>query len=70
VAFSGQISVFPSCDSGNTIVFGRKNTPVDVPLDTLRERAAALKKQTRLDLLPTITRLQLAHPMPENRLSF
>ncbi|WP_306607178.1 fused MFS/spermidine synthase [Azonexus sp.] len=69
-AFSGQISVFPSCDSGNTIVFGRANQPVEITLETLRERASELKKQTRLDLLPTITRLQMAHPTPEGRLSF
>lgn len=69
-AFSGQTTVFPSCDSGNTIVFGRAGQPVEVMLDTLRERASALKKQTRLDLLPTITRLQMAHPTQGGCLSF
>lgn len=67
-AFAGAVAVFPSCDSGNTIAFATGGTPVDVPLDTLRERAAALKKATGLDLGPTIGRLQLAHPLPDARL--
>lgn len=67
-AFDGRVAVFPSNDSGNTIAFASGGNPVDVSLDQLRERAAALKKATRLDLLPTITRLQLAQPLPEGRL--
>ncbi len=67
-AFAGAIAVFPSCDSGNTIAFATGGTPVDVDLDTLRRRAAALKTETGLDLGPTIGRLQLAHPLPESRL--
>jgi spermidine synthase len=67
-AFGGAIAAFPSCDSGNTIAFATAGEPVDVPLATLRERAAALKKATGLDLGPTLGRLQLAHPLPEARL--
>jgi spermidine synthase len=37
---------------------------VELPLDELRDRARALKKSAGLDLLPTIARLQLAHPLP------
>lgn len=59
-AFSGQIAVFPACDSGNTIVFGRGEKPVEATLTTLTERADALKKQTRLNLMPTVLRLQQA----------
>lgn len=67
-AFTGAIAVFPSCASGNTIVFASDGEPVDLPLATLRERAAALKKASGLDLGPTIGRLQLSHPLPNGRL--
>jgi len=67
-AFDGRVAVFPSCDSGNTIAFATGGEPVDVSLDELRARAVQLKKDTRLDLLPTISRLQLGHPLPEGRL--
>lgn len=67
-AFEGRVAVFPSCDSGNTIAFATGGAPVAVPLDTLRERAAVLKKASRLDLLPTLSRLQLAYPLPDGML--
>jgi len=67
-AFDGRVAVFPSCDSGNTIAFASGGEPVNVTLDELRTRAVALKKDTRLDLLPTISRLQLGHPLPVGRL--
>jgi spermidine synthase len=67
-AFTGRVAVFPSCDSGNTIAFATGGEPVDVSLDELRALAVQLKKETRLDLLPTISRLQLAQPLPDGRL--
>jgi len=67
-AFDNRVAVFPSCDSGNTIAFATGGEPVDVSLDELRIRAMQLKKDSRLDLLPTISRLQLGHPLPEGRL--
>ena len=67
-AFDKRVAVFPSCDSGNSIAFATGGEPVDVSLDELRSRATQLKKEMRLDLLPTISRLQLAHPLPESRL--
>jgi spermidine synthase len=67
-AFDDRVAVFPSCDSGNTIAFATGGEPVDVSLNELRSRATQLKKETRLDLLPTISRLQLAHPLPDGRL--
>lgn len=63
-AFAGRIAVLPACDSGNTIAFAAGGEPVRVSLDTMRERALALKKTTKLDLLPTITRLQLSRSLP------
>ena len=62
------MAVFPSCDSGNTIAFATGGNPVDVSLDEMRARAEQLKKDTRLNLLPTIGRLQLSHPLPDGRL--
>lgn len=67
-AFDQRIAVFPSCDSGNTIVFANGGNPVTVSLETMRERAASLKKETRLDLLPTLSRLQLGYPLPDGTL--
>jgi spermidine synthase len=67
-AFDGRVAVFPSCDSGNTIAFATGGNPVDIGLDEMRARAEQLKKDTRLNLLPTISRLQLSHPLPDGRL--
>ncbi len=67
-AFDGRVVVFPSCDSGNTIAFACAGTPVDTTLVSMREQATELKKATRLDLLPTISRLQLGLALPEGRL--
>ena len=67
-AFDGRVAVLPSCDSGNTIAFATGGKAVDVSLDEMRARATQLKKDTRLDLLPTISRLQLSNPLPDGRL--
>ncbi len=69
LAFEGRSVVFPSCDSGNAIAFGVASEPVDVTLEEMRIRAAALKRSTGLDLAPTISRLQLALPLPGGRLT-
>lgn len=67
-AFDQRVAVFPSCDSGNTIAFATGGEAVDVTLEEMRERATLLKKASRLDLLPTISRLQLSNPLPDGRL--
>jgi len=69
-AFDQRVTIFPSCDSGNTIAFATADEAVDVPLDELRAKADILKKEIGLDLRPTISRLQLAHPFPDARLRF
>lgn len=56
-AFDERVAVFPSCDSGNTIAFASGGNPVDVSLDDMRACAVQLKKETRLDLLPTVSRI-------------
>ena len=67
-AFDGRVAVFPSCDSGNTIAFATGGEPVAVTLDEMRARAQRLKTDSGLDLLPTISRLQLGHPLPDGLL--
>ena len=57
--------MFPSCDSGNTIAFATGGLPVAVSLDEMRAAAQRLKADHRLDLLPTITRLQFWNPFPD-----
>ena len=68
LAFDGRYAVFPSCDSGNTIAFACAGKPVDTTLEAMRERATELKKATKLDLLPTLSRLQLGLSLPDGRL--
>lgn len=67
-AFDQRAIIFPSCDSGNAVAYATDGEVVDVSLDEMRGRAATLKKTCHLDLLPMITRLQLAHPLPEGKL--
>lgn len=69
-AFDGRALAFPSCASGNAIVFAAEGKAVDTCLDTMRDQAAALRKATYLNLLPTISRLQLTGSFPEGRLRF
>lgn len=59
-AFDGRSLVFPSCDSGNAIAFATAGDEVMVAVDTLEERAQHLRKETGLNLLPTVARLKAA----------
>lgn len=67
-AFDQRAIIFPSCDSGNTIAYATDGEAVNISLDDMRAQATRLKKLSRLDLLPMITRLQLAHPLPDEKL--
>ena len=69
-AFDGRGLMLPSCESGNTIAFGADGEPVSIDLDDLKERAAALKEQTGLNLLPTLARLEQAKTCANNTLTF
>ena len=64
LAFDGRVAVFPSSDSGNTIAFATGGESVEITLEAMRESALRLKKTSGLDLRSTISRLQLAHPLP------
>ena len=59
-AFDDRAIVFPSNDSGNTIVFAAAGEPINIVLDDLKETAFALKEKTGLNLLRTLTRLEQA----------
>ena len=67
-AFEGRSLVFPSCDSGNAIAFAAGSEAVDVSLDDLISRATTIKKDTGLNLLPTIPGLQTAEKLVQDRL--
>lgn len=68
-AFDGRAIAFPSCDSGNVIALAAAGEPISLSLVELRERAAALKTRSGLDLLPTVTRLEAAGSLPGGRFS-
>ncbi|GAB4114973.1 MAG: hypothetical protein Fur0026_00150 [Sideroxydans sp.] len=57
-AFDDRALMFPSCDSGNVIAFASAGDAIEIALKDLRERAAELKANSGLNLLPTITRLE------------
>ncbi len=65
-AFDGRAIAFPSCDSGNAIALGagavasaptRQRMPLRMTIDDLKAAAQHLKKETGLNLLPTVARL-------------
>lgn len=66
--FDKRSLVFPSCDSGNVIAIATKGNEIRIPIEELRTRATALRRNTGLDLAPSITRLQLAKPLPDGLL--
>lgn len=68
--FGERVLAFPSCDSGNVIVFAAAGEPIELPLADMRERARALKARTGLDLMPTISRLEQAGQVPGGVLTF
>lgn len=68
-AFAGRALAFPSCDHGNAIVFAATGEPVKAPLSELKTLAQALRKQTGLNLLPTLARLSHWQSCPEGLLA-
>jgi spermidine synthase len=64
-AFDQRARALPSCDSGNTIAFACAGDPVEISLEQMRERAIQLKTESGLDLLPTISRLQISQSLPD-----
>ncbi len=67
-AFDGRALSFPSCDSGNAVAFAATGDAVDFRLSELRGAARLLKKETGLNLLPTVMRLEGWHRCAGGRL--
>jgi spermidine synthase len=66
--FGSRALAFPSCDTGNAVAFAAAGSPVDFSLGDLRSAARKLKKQTGLNLLPTLMRLEGWHSCAGGRL--
>lgn len=67
-AFDGRALAFPSCDSGNAVAFAAVGEPLAMPLVELKQAMFALKRDTGLNLLPTLVRLEGAKSCREGRL--
>ncbi len=67
-AFENRALLFPSCESGNAIALAAAGNPIELSFDDLKEIALALKEQTGLNLLPTLTRLAQAQTCLNDRL--
>lgn len=65
-AFEGRALAFPSCDSGNTIVFAASGEKVSLSLSDLKEQASELKDKTGLNLQPALSRLEQAQTCAGN----
>lgn len=68
-AFDDRALMFPSCDSGNTIVLAVSGDEVSISFDELKEKAQLLKDETGLYLFPTLTRLFQAKTCLNNQLT-
>jgi spermidine synthase len=67
-AFDDRVLAFPSCESGNAIALAAAGDPVEMSLYELRDNAQALRKETGLNLMPSIARLEQARSCPNNML--
>lgn len=67
-AFEDRALMFPSCESGNTIAFAAEGDAIAISLNDMKENALALKEETGLNLLPTLTRLAQARTCLNNTL--
>jgi len=67
-AFDDRMLQFPSCESGNAIVFAASGDPIEISLDVLKDCARKLKEATGLNLLPTLARLVQTRTCLNNRL--
>jgi spermidine synthase len=56
--FAGRAFALPHCSSGNIIGLAAIGEPIDLTLAELRSEAGRLKRDTGLNLLPTVSRLE------------
>lgn len=68
-AFNERALLFPSCPSGNTIAFATEGELVNIDLEDLKTAAIALKEDSGLNLLPTLSRLEKAKICKDNTLT-
>ena len=56
--FGGRAFALPHCASGNVIALAASGVPIALSLDEMRASARRVKRETGLNLLPTLTRLE------------
>ena len=56
--FDGRALALPHCESGNIIALAANGAPIAVSFDAMRGAARRLKRDTGLNLLPTLARLE------------
>jgi spermidine synthase len=59
-AFEDRIFVLPPSEAGNIVAVAAAGQPIDESWESLRKRATALRAASGLNLLPAISRAQLA----------
>ncbi len=66
-AFDERALIFPASDSGNVVAFAAAGSGTDMRLADMRSSARVLKRETGLDLLPTLARLEASESCPGGR---
>jgi spermidine synthase len=60
-AFGVHVLALPPCEGGNTVTLAHAHPPLCIGYDALRANAHKLKRDTGLNLLPTVARLIASH---------
>jgi spermidine synthase len=68
-AFDDRVLVFPPCDSGNVVAVAAVGANIDMRLADMRSAARLLKRETSLNLLPTLARLESSENYPAGRVA-
>ena len=67
-AFTERLLVLPANTAGNVVAFAAAGTAIDHELAQVRSAARALKRETGLNLLPTLKRLETDVGCPDGRI--
>jgi spermidine synthase len=67
-AFDGRVLLLEPCDAGNVVALATAGDAIDVRLGDLRATGRQLKRDTGLNLLPTLARLAASDSCPGGRL--
>ena len=67
--FEGRVLALPPCDAGNVVALATAGQGIDQRLADLRAIARQLKRDTGLNLLPTLARLEASPSCPGGRLA-